>query len=50
MCTTYKTRLIVLDDGAGETVTIGLTAPEPKFDEFVAKGQKVLDTVEWKGT
>lgn len=47
---TYKTRLIVLDDVAGETVTIGLTAPEPKFDEFVAKGQKVLDTVEWKGT
>jgi hypothetical protein len=47
---TYKTRLIVLDDVAGETVTIGLTATEPKFDEFLLKGQKVLDTVEWKGT
>jgi hypothetical protein len=47
---TYKTRFIVLDDVAGETVTIGLTAPEAKFDEFLLKAQKVLDTVEWKGT
>lgn len=47
---TYKTRLIVPEDVAGETVTIGLTAPEPMFDEFLLKGQRVLDTLEWKGT
>jgi hypothetical protein len=36
-------------DVQGQTVLIDVAAPEEKFDEFLPKAQKVLDTVEWKG-
>jgi hypothetical protein len=45
----YQTRFLVLDHVEGETVTIAITALADKFDEFLPKAQKVLDTVEWKG-
>lgn len=44
-----KSRLIVLKDIEGKTVIIGSNAyPASKFDNFIPKAQKVLDTVEWK--
>ena len=36
-------------DVGGETVLIDVSAPADKFDEFLPKAQKVLDSVEWKG-
>jgi hypothetical protein len=36
-------------DVEGETVVIDVAAPTNKFDEFLSKAQKVLDSVEWKG-
>jgi hypothetical protein len=36
-------------DVGGETVVIDVAAPADKFDEFLPKAQKVLDSVEWKG-
>jgi uncharacterized protein YjbI with pentapeptide repeats len=44
----FKDRFIILDV-EGETVIIDAGAPADKFDEFLPKAQKVLDTVEWKG-
>jgi hypothetical protein len=44
----YKDRFIILDVG-GETVIIDVAAPEDKFDAFLPKAQKVLESVEWKG-
>ena len=44
----YKDRFVIVDVG-GETVIIDVGAPADKFDEFLPKAQKVLDTVEWKG-
>src|SRR5215210_1750274 len=45
----FKDRFIILDV-KGETVIIDVAAPsaENKFDEFLPKAEKVLDTVEWK--
>lgn len=45
----YKDRFIILDV-KGEVVIIDVSAAsaENKFDEFLPKAQKVLDTVEWK--
>jgi hypothetical protein len=45
-----KERIIVLEDVKGETVTIDLGAPEPKFDEFAPEAQKVVDSVKWRGS
>jgi hypothetical protein len=44
----WTDRLIIVDVGK-ETVIIDVAAPADKFDEFLPKAQKVLDTVEWKG-
>jgi hypothetical protein len=44
----YKCWFNIVDVG-GETVVIHAAAPTGKFDEFLPKAQKVLDTVEWKG-
>jgi hypothetical protein len=38
-----------LEDVKGKTVTIGIGSPTTAFDEFLAKSQKVLDTVKWTG-
>jgi hypothetical protein len=45
-----KVRFIVLEDVKGQTVTIIVEASAPDFEEFLAKAQKVIETVEWKGT
>jgi hypothetical protein len=44
----FKDRFVIVDIG-GETVLIDAAAPTDKFDEFLPKAQKVLDSVEWKG-
>jgi hypothetical protein len=44
----YKDRFVIVDVH-GETVLIDASAPTDKFDEFLPKAQKVLDSVEWKG-
>src|SRR5215203_2612649 len=45
-----KSRLIVLEDVKGETVTLGFSSPATEFDEFAPEAQKVIDTVEWGGS
>ena len=45
-----KAGVIVLEDVEGETVTIGFSSPASEFGEHAREAQKVLDTVEWKGT
>jgi hypothetical protein len=45
-----KSRVIVLEDVEGETVTIGYFSPASEFDEFAPQAQKVIDTVEWRGS
>ncbi len=45
-----KVRFIVLEDIGGERVTIAVEALAVDFEEFLPKAQKVIDTVEWKGT
>ena len=44
----FKDRFVIANV-EGETVIIDAGAPEGKFDEFLPKAQKVLDSVEWKG-
>jgi hypothetical protein len=44
-----KARVIVLEDVGGETVTIGFGSPTSEFEEFAPEGQKVVDTVKWRG-
>ena len=44
----FKDRFVIVDFG-GETVIIDVVAPTDRFDEFLPKAQKVLDTVAWKG-
>jgi hypothetical protein len=34
----------------GETVTISIISPASEFEYFVPEGQKVLDSVEWRGS
>jgi hypothetical protein len=41
---------IVLEDVGGETVTIGFVSPASKFEEFAPEAQKVIDSVEWRGS
>ena len=43
-----KDRFAIVDVG-GETVVINVAAPTDKFDEFLPKAQKVLDSIEWEG-
>ena len=45
-----KVRVIVLEDVKGETVTIGFVSPASEFGEFAPEAQKVLDSVEWRGS
>jgi hypothetical protein len=44
-----KARVTFLDV-EGETVTISITSPASEFEEFVPEAQKVLDSVEWRGS
>jgi hypothetical protein len=45
-----KARFIVLEDVKGETVTIGIVSLTTEFDEFAPEAQKVIDSVEWRGS
>jgi hypothetical protein len=45
-----KVRLIVMEDVKGETVTIGAVSSDTEFEEFLPEAQKVLDSVEWRGS
>ena len=45
-----KQRLIVLQNAKGETVTMGFASPTTEFEVFAPMAQKVVDSVEWKGT
>jgi hypothetical protein len=45
-----KRRVIVLEEVKGETVTIDFSVPVVLFDEFAPEAQKVVDTVEWRGS
>ena len=42
-----RTRLIVLEDVEGETVTVALYSQTTEFDEFTPEAQKVVDSVKW---
>ena len=42
-----RTRLIVLEDVEGETVTVALHSRTTEFGEFTPKAQKVVDSVKW---
>ena len=44
-----KARVTFLDV-EGETVTISIISPASEFEVFVPEGQKVLDSVEWRGS
>jgi hypothetical protein len=45
-----KARAIVLEDVGGETVEIGFVSPASEFGELAPEAQKVLDSVEWRGS
>jgi hypothetical protein len=45
-----KARVIVLEDIEGETVTIGFVSRASEFGEFAPEAQKVIDSVEWRGS
>jgi hypothetical protein len=45
-----KVRFIVLEDVKGQTVTIFIESSADGFEEFLAKGQKVVDSVKWGGS
>ncbi len=45
-----KVGVIVLEDVEGETVTIGFVSPASEFGELAPEAQKVLDSVEWRGS
>src|SRR5918997_6803571 len=45
-----KAGLIVLEDVEGETVTIGFVSPASEFGEHAPEAQKVLESVEWRGS
>jgi len=42
-------RVIVLEDVGGETVLIAVGAEAGKFEDFIPRAERVLDTVEWEG-
>jgi hypothetical protein len=45
-----KARLIVLEDVGGKTVVTGFAIQTTEFDEHAPEAQKVLDTVQWRGS
>jgi hypothetical protein len=45
-----KASVIVLEDVEGETVTIGFVSPASEFGELAPEAQKVLESVEWRGS
>jgi hypothetical protein len=45
-----KARVIVLEAVEGETVTIASNSPATEFDEFAPEAQKVIDSLQWRGS
>ena len=45
-----KNRFTILEDVKGETVIIDFSSPAAEFDGSWPEAEKVLETVEWKGT
>jgi hypothetical protein len=45
-----KAGIIVLEDVEGETVTIGFVSPASEFGEHAPEAQKVLESVDWRGS
>jgi hypothetical protein len=45
-----KARLIVLEDVRGETVMTGFAIRATEFDDHAPEAQKVIDTVQWRGS
>jgi hypothetical protein len=45
-----KARMIVLEDVEGETVITGFAMPASEFDDHAPEAQKVIDTVQWRGS
>src|SRR5215217_2724615 len=45
-----KAGVIVLEDLEGESVTIGFVSPASEFGELAPEAQKVLESVEWRGS
>ena len=45
-----KARGIVLEDVGGDTGVIGFVGPADEFDGYAPKAQKVIDTVQWRGS
>ena len=45
-----KAGVIVLEDVEGETVLIGFGSPASEFGEHAPEAQKVLESVEWRGS
>jgi hypothetical protein len=43
----FEDRLVIVDVGS-KTVLIDVSAPAEKFDEFLPKVQKLLESVRWK--
>jgi hypothetical protein len=46
----FKTRLIVLEDVEGHTVTAYYGGATPQFAEVKPEAQKVIESVEWRGS
>ena len=46
----FKARVIVLEDVEGQTVTVYYGGTAKEFDEVAPEAQKVIDTVEWRGS
>src|SRR5215211_725295 len=45
-----KDRLTVLEDVKGQTVIIDFGSPAAKFDEYWPEAEKVVESVQWKGS
>jgi hypothetical protein len=45
-----KVRLMVLEDVDGKTVVMGFGSPATEFDEYALEAQKVINSVQWRGS
>jgi hypothetical protein len=45
-----RASFVVMEDVEGETVTVGVFSPAAEFDDHAPEAQKVLDTVQWRGS
>jgi hypothetical protein len=45
-----RASFVVMEDVEGETVTVSVFSPAAEFDDHAPEAQKVLDTVQWRGS